>query len=155
VSERRQELFVLFRAAARVAPAEAHAAVGARLQAALGSPGASAQEVEVAVTLLYQLGEGAPDEALRPGTGALGQMAAGLMAADVPAGGHPLVALALLETFIRYLRCARAYPNPIPIITLPYALLGPLLPCCEARLARRAAVSGVAAPRASAAAVPA
>lgn len=35
------------------------------------------QEVEVAVTLLYQLGEGAPEETLKPGSGALGQMAAG------------------------------------------------------------------------------
>lgn len=137
VSERRQELFVLFRAAARVAPAEAHAAVGARLQAALGSPGASAQEVEVAVTLLYQLGEGAPDEALRPGSGALGQMAAGLMAADVPAGGHPLVALALLETFIRYLRCASACPN-LSSLT-PYALLAPLLPAAQHSAAQHAA----------------
>ena len=31
----------------------------------------------MAVTLLYQLGEGAPEETLKPGSGALGQMAAG------------------------------------------------------------------------------
>lgn len=43
VAERRQELFVLFRAVARVAPAEAYAVVGARLQRALGSPSASFQ----------------------------------------------------------------------------------------------------------------
>ncbi len=43
MAERRQELFVLFRAVARVAPAEAYAVVGAPLQRALADPGASSQ----------------------------------------------------------------------------------------------------------------
>ncbi|KAK9827309.1 hypothetical protein WJX81_002974 [Elliptochloris bilobata] len=114
VAERRQELFVLFRAAARVAPGEAYAVTGRRLAAALATPSTSPQEVEVAITLLYQLGEGAPEETLKPGSGALGQMAAGLMGADVPAGAHPLVAAALLETVIRYLRVLQQQPACLP-----------------------------------------
>lgn len=43
------------------------------------------QEVEIAVTLLYHLGEGASDEALKPGTGHIAQLATG--AAVVP---HPI-----------------------------------------------------------------
>lgn len=42
--------------------------MGSKLSAALGA-GASApwQDVELAVSLLYQLGEGAPDEAMKAG----------------------------------------------------------------------------------------
>ena len=38
-----------------------------------------AQEAELAVTLLYELGEGAPEEALKPGSGMLGHLALGDM----------------------------------------------------------------------------
>ena len=79
-----------------------------------GTPGRGAAQVEVAITMLYQLGEGAPEETLKPGSGALGQMAAGLMGADVPAGAHPLVAAALLETVIRYLRVLQQQPACLP-----------------------------------------
>jgi hypothetical protein len=51
------------------------------------------QKVEIGVTMLYQLGEGAPDEALKPGSGSLGALAAGvphkpyagMVVSDVPA----------------------------------------------------------------------
>ena len=49
VAERRQELFVLFRAAARVATSEAYAVTGGRLAAALAVPTASPQEVRPAM----------------------------------------------------------------------------------------------------------
>ena len=35
------------------------------------------QDAELAVMLLYQLGEGAAEETLKPGSGALGQLATG------------------------------------------------------------------------------
>ena len=35
------------------------------------------QDAELAVTLLYELGEGASEEAMKPGTGALAQLAQG------------------------------------------------------------------------------
>jgi len=35
------------------------------------------QDVELAITLLYQLGEGAAEETLKPGSGTLGQLATG------------------------------------------------------------------------------
>ena len=35
------------------------------------------QDTELAITLLYQLGEGAVEETLKPGSGALGQLAIG------------------------------------------------------------------------------
>jgi len=58
--------------------------------------------LQVAITLLYHLGEGASEESLKPGTGAIAQLAAGLMRTDVPRAEHRLVALARLETFVRY-----------------------------------------------------
>lgn len=35
------------------------------------------QDAELAITLLYELGEGASEEAMKPGTGALAQLAQG------------------------------------------------------------------------------
>ena len=40
---------------------------------------ATPQEVEVAVQMLYELGEGAPEESLRPNSGALAQLVLALM----------------------------------------------------------------------------
>ena len=64
----------------------------------------SFQDVEVAISLLYELGEGAPEETLKPVGGALGALAAALMQAPLPAARHRLVALAVLETYVRFFR---------------------------------------------------
>lgn len=111
MADRRQELFTLFRNAASLVRPEAYAFVGNRLQAALGGSGGGAvpwQDVEVTVSLLYQLGEGAPEADVKPGSGVLAQLAAGIMATEVPAAKHRLVALALLETYVRYSRVLAA-----------------------------------------------
>lgn len=56
---------------------QAYSYVGGRLSAALSSSGGSGvgswQEVELAVSLLYQLGEGAPDEAMKAGEEGAGE----------------------------------------------------------------------------------
>ena len=43
------------------------------------------QDVELAITMLYQLGEGAAEETLKPGSGALGQLATGQSPPQLPA----------------------------------------------------------------------
>ncbi len=48
------------------------------------------------------MGEGAAEETLKPGSGALGQLATGLFGAEVPARHHRLVVSALLETYVRF-----------------------------------------------------
>lgn len=71
----------------------------------IGTSGSSKfQETELAVTLIYELGEGAPEEALKPGSGGLAQLVMLLLdqSAALPAGQHRLVALAVLETCVRY-----------------------------------------------------
>ncbi|KIY98490.1 hypothetical protein MNEG_9470 [Monoraphidium neglectum] len=56
--------------------------------------------------MLYELGEGAPEDALKPGTGGLGQLALVLLgsAGALPRGRHRLVALAAMEAAVRYAR---------------------------------------------------
>lgn len=85
MAERRQDLFTLFRNTASLARTAAYSFVGGRLSAAVGG-GAAWQDVEVAVSLLYQLGEGAPEADTKPGSGVLAQLAAGIMATEVRAG---------------------------------------------------------------------
>lgn len=79
--------------------------------------GSNLQEVEMAVTLLYELGEGAPEEALKPGSGALGQLALLLMGqSQLPAGQHRLVALAVMECTVRYCRALQQQQGVIPSV---------------------------------------
>jgi exportin-T len=74
------------------------------------------QETELAVTLVYELGEGAPEEALKPGSGGLAQLVMLLLdqAAALPAGQHRLVALAVLETCVRYCKLLQHNQGSIP-----------------------------------------
>jgi exportin-T len=78
--------------------------------------GVSFQEVEIAVSMLYELGEGAPDEALKPGTGALGQLALLLLGGGgaLPRGRHRLVSLSAMEAAVRYARVAQQQAAAIP-----------------------------------------
>jgi exportin-T len=138
VEERRRELLVLLKNAAKLAFPEALNFVAGKLQAVLAagqaaagsssqppgsssganSSGASFQDAEVAVTLLYELGEGAPDDALKPGSGDLGQLVLLLLTQGqaLPAGQHRLVALAVLETCVRYCRVLQQEQSAIPAV---------------------------------------
>lgn len=128
VAERRQELFTVFRNTAKLVPEAAAASVGRRLEVSLPQGAdASWQDAELALSLAYQLGEGASEEALRPGSGPLAALATGIMRADVPAvlTSHRLVALALLETCARYAKAA-ATPGGVSLLPRVIGLfLGP------------------------------
>lgn len=67
IADLRRELFTLFRNAARVDWSAAVAFTGSLVDQVLGAqPGAcTAGQAEVAITLLYNLGEGAPEAALK------------------------------------------------------------------------------------------
>ncbi|GBF91404.1 exportin [Raphidocelis subcapitata] len=81
-----------------------------------GGGGCTFQEVEIAVAMLYELGEGAPDDSLKPGSGALGQLALLLLGGGgaLPRGRHRLVALAAMEAATRYARVVQQSPAAIP-----------------------------------------
>lgn len=51
------------------------------------------QDAELALSLLYQLGEGAAEETLKPGSGALGQLATGWL---LPIHPHHLLSCIIL-----------------------------------------------------------
>eukprot|EP00884_Botryococcus_braunii_P015515 jgi/Botrbrau1/2647/Bobra.0203s0001.1 len=121
--ERRQDLFTLFRNAAKIVPDTASAVVQNRLQQIMSDLSTPFPKVEIGITLLYQLGEGAAEEALKPGSGTLGALASVLMQHEVPSSGHRLVALALMETYVRYARVLQQEPQYIP--TVLAAFLGP------------------------------
>lgn len=140
VEEKRRELFTLFRNISKLAFGETLSFVAGLFQKVTSSingnatasqaaaspssptstrppsaaPPASFQDVEVAVSLLYELGEGAPEEALKPDGGALGALAAALMQAPLPAARHRLVALAVLETYVRFFRIMQTHPQVAP-----------------------------------------
>uniref|UniRef100_A0A061S0Z3 Exportin-T n=2 Tax=Tetraselmis sp. GSL018 TaxID=582737 RepID=A0A061S0Z3_9CHLO len=118
VTEKRREVFTLFKNVAKLSLAETASFVGARLERAIANSQASFQEVEVAVTLLYQLGEGAQEEHAKPGCGVLGQMAAGIMQAgpSLPHARNRLVAVAVLEVFVRYCRVLQTQPSLAPSV---------------------------------------
>ena len=62
------------------------------------------QDAELAVMLLYQLGEGAAEETLKQGRGALGQLAPGLLPLSLPQIGS--ISLQLIS------HAATSNPNP-------------------------------------------
>lgn len=70
----------------------------------------------MAVVLLYELGEGAPEAALKPPNGVLCQLSLALMQASLPAAQHHLVALTALETYVRYCRVLQHNTHIIPTV---------------------------------------
>jgi exportin-T len=89
-----------------------------KLGAAGSSDSSKFQDTELAVTLVYELGEGAPEETLKPGSGGLAQLVMLLLgqAASLPAGQHRLVALAVLETCVRYCKLLQQHQDTIPAV---------------------------------------
>ena len=106
-AERRRELLTLFRSGARASWAAAVDLTGRTVRAVLAPPPApppSEAEVEIALVLLHALGEGAPESDVQA-DGSLGQLAGLVAAGPVPhAASNGVVALAALETVVRYHR---------------------------------------------------
>ncbi|GIL47531.1 hypothetical protein Vafri_4333, partial [Volvox africanus] len=116
VNVKRRELFTLLRNIAKTCFSEVLGFVGAVLGAVLSRPDAAWQDVEVAVSLLYELGEGAPEDAFKPDTGGLATLALALVQRGPQPGvaRHRLVALAVLESCVRYSRVLQQQPAAIP-----------------------------------------
>jgi len=102
--EVRRELFTIFRNAAGLMPSLAYDLVGNALHA-LYQQGAEAafQEVEIAITLLFQLAESpaATSQAMSQ-DGPMFRLACLLMDRSPPCGGHRLVSLAYMDCMVRY-----------------------------------------------------
>jgi len=78
------------------------------------------QDTELALTLLYQLGEGASEEDLNIASGgSLAHLSLVVMQVqDLPVARHRLVALALLECINRYAKVLAQRPDMVPHVVL-------------------------------------
>eukprot|EP00892_Ulva_mutabilis_P003832 jgi/Ulvmu1/1820/UM119_0038.1 len=123
IDEQRQELTTLLRNMAKIVPDAALSPVH-QLLVSLTAEDARPrwQDVEVAVAMLYELGEALVDDVNSAGCGAFRAPVTLLMSKGVPHEEHRLVAGAVLECFVRYVRVAAGNRELVP--TVMRAFLG-------------------------------
>ncbi|WPT12450.1 Exportin-T [Picochlorum sp. SENEW3] len=121
VSTRRQEVFALFRNAAKLIPSEAFEFVAQKTRSSLIHHGGtmSWQDAELALSLLYQIGEGATEAAFKAATetnAPLVEIASFVIRIDESIASHRLVALALLEACARYSKVTIFQTDLVPLL---------------------------------------
>jgi exportin-T len=114
MAEERKDLIALFRSICRVAPAAAQLFIRRLLVTSLSSAEASVEDVEVALTLLYQFGEAVGEEEIQTGTGSLRELVPMLLSARFSCHTHRLVALVYLETVTRYMKFMQEHVQYVP-----------------------------------------
>ncbi|GAQ89651.1 tRNA exportin [Klebsormidium nitens] len=114
MAEYRRDLFIVLRSISKIAPEVTRGFVQSNLLTVLGNKDASAEDVEGAVQLLYQLGEQINEETLKSGPGGLGDMLEALLSSKVPHHAHRVIAQLYLETVVRYVRFVEQRPQYIP-----------------------------------------
>ncbi|KAG1342623.1 Exportin-T [Cocos nucifera] len=114
MSERRKELFTLFRSVCRVVPDVTQLFIRNLLVNALSSSEMNVEEVEAALTLFYRYGETVSEEAIRTGGGLLGELIPMLLLARFSCHLHRVVALVYLETVTRYMKFVQENVRYIP-----------------------------------------
>ncbi|KAL8139792.1 hypothetical protein V2J09_005813 [Rumex salicifolius] len=114
--EHRKDLFVLLRSVGRVAPDVTQMFIRNSLASAVASSsGRNIEEVEAALSLLYALGESMSDEAMRTGSGLLGELVPMLLSMRFPCQSNRLVALTYLETMSRFMKFVQENTQYIPM----------------------------------------
>ncbi|XP_038724316.1 exportin-T isoform X1 [Tripterygium wilfordii] len=115
--EFRKDLFVLLRTVGRVAPEVTQMFIRNSLAAATASTTErNVEEVEGALSLLYAFGESIGDEAMRTGSGLLGELVVMLLSASFSCHPKRVVALVYLETVTRYLKFVQENNQYIPMV---------------------------------------
>ncbi|KAI4355426.1 hypothetical protein L6164_004202 [Bauhinia variegata] len=113
----RKDLFVLLRCVGRVAPHVTRLFIRNSLASAVStSTDSNVEEVEAAISLLYALGESISDEAMRTGSGLLGELVPMLLSTKFPCHSNRLVALVYLETVTRYIKFVQDNTQYIPMV---------------------------------------
>ena len=74
------------------------------------------EEVEAALSLFYAYGESLSDEAMRTGSGQLGELVPMLMSTKFPGHSNRLVALVYLETITRYVKFVHENTEYVPMV---------------------------------------
>ncbi|GFP90585.1 exportin-t [Phtheirospermum japonicum] len=114
--EFRKDLFVLLRNVGRVAPDLTQAFIRNSLDRAVSSSeDRNAEEVEASLSLFYALGESLSDDAMRSGSGLLGELVPMLLSTRFPCHSNRLVALVYLETITRYVKFVSENTQYIPM----------------------------------------
>eukprot|EP00249_Psilotum_nudum_P020366 c27671_g3_i1 orf=86-3106(+) len=116
MAEYRRDLFSLIRNIHRIAPDVTRGTAKDNLAITLTKQDASFEDVEACIMLLYILGEGVGEEALKPGSGPIEEMVGMLLSSQVPCHSHRLVALLYLETVTRYVRFVQHHAEYIPLV---------------------------------------
>lgn len=112
----RREGATLFKGVARVHPSLAQEFVRATLQATLAAlPDVPWTHLEVALFLLFQLGEGLPEASVRDKSGVFQHMMTALLSSPASAHPHQGVQLLFFETAVRYYRFFLANPTFLPV----------------------------------------
>ncbi|XP_058005114.1 exportin-T isoform X2 [Hevea brasiliensis] len=114
--EYRKDLFLLLRSVGRVAPDITQIFIRNSLASAVASSSEiNVEEVEAALSLLFALGESLSDEAMRAGSGLLGELVPMLLSTRFPCHSNRLVALVYLETMTRYVKFVQENTQYIPL----------------------------------------
>ncbi|GBG87187.1 hypothetical protein CBR_g44922 [Chara braunii] len=116
MEEYRRDLYTIFRNIAKISPDVTREFVQSTLSSVLGKSNemVPSADVEVSLTLLYLLGEGAGEDVLKPGSGSMGDIFAALLSAKVPWHGHRIIALSYLEIIVRFVKFLQQQPQCIP-----------------------------------------
>nr|CAD1838027.1 unnamed protein product [Ananas comosus var. bracteatus] len=114
MGEHRKDFLALFRSICRVAPDVAQLFIKNLLVASLSSPESNVEDVEASLTLFYRLGETVSDEAMRLGTGLLGELVPMLLSARFSCHSHRVVALVYLESITRYMKFVQENTQYVP-----------------------------------------
>ncbi|KAL3840774.1 hypothetical protein ACJIZ3_025365 [Penstemon smallii] len=114
--EFRKDLFVLLCNIGRVAPDVTQIFIRNSLVGAVSSAeDRNVEEVEAALSLLYAYGESLSDDAMRTGSGLLGELIPMLLSTRFPCHSNRLVALVYLDTITRYMKFVSENTQYIPM----------------------------------------
>ncbi|KAG6477246.1 hypothetical protein ZIOFF_066498 [Zingiber officinale] len=114
MADHRKELLTLFSSICRITPSVTQLFVRNLVITALSSSeSSSVEDVEALLTLFYRLGETVREEAMKTGSGLLGELVQMLLSARFPCHNHRLVALIYLETVSRFMKFVQHNPQYI------------------------------------------
>ncbi|KAK4395062.1 Exportin-T [Sesamum angolense] len=114
--EFRKDVFVLLCNIGRVAPNLTQIFIRNSLASAVSSSeDRNAEEVEASLSLFYALGESLTDDAVRTGSGLLGELVPMLLSTTFPCHSNRLVALVYLDTITRYVKFVSENTQYIPM----------------------------------------
>ncbi|KAH6773370.1 ARM repeat superfamily protein [Perilla frutescens var. frutescens] len=117
MEEFRKDMFLLIRNVGRVAPDLTQVFIKNSLDSSISSSeNRNVEEVEASLSLFYALGVSLSDDAMRTGSGLLGELVPMLLSTRFPCHSNRLVAHAYLDTITTYMKFVSENTQYIPIV---------------------------------------